>query len=288
MTTAGDAAKSGSRFAEQVQVEKVGDGRYRAFLSHDWDLLPLPQGGIVAAFGLRASEAEIRDPSHRLRSMTAVFAGKVAAGELEIEVEVLRHGRSASQVHVKLRNAGETTGMSILAVFGSQRPGPAFVDLAPPEVPPPLECRSFDDPPPPGVERFGPTPFWSNIEARLALGHFFWDDYEPSRSDVATWIRFREPPRSEDGTLDPLGLVVLADRMPSSIGERIGRSDRQWFAPSADLTMHFFEPMRTEWVLAHDRARWADDGWASAETELWDENGTLVGYGTQMMVFTYL
>ena len=48
------------------------------------------------------------------------------------------------------------------------------------------------------------------------------------------------------------------------------------------------EPLRTEWLLAHDRARWADDGWASAESVLWDENGTLVAYATQMMLFTYL
>ena len=59
-------------------------------------------------------------------------------------------------------------------------------------------------------------------------------------------------------------------------------------APSADLTVHFLEPLRTEWLLAHDRARWADDGWASAESVLWDENGTLVAYATQMMLFTYL
>jgi acyl-CoA thioesterase len=42
-----------------------------------------------------------------------------------------------------------------------------------------------------------------------------------------------------------------------------------------------------KWLLAHDRARWADDGWASAESVLWDENGTLVAYATQMMLFTY-
>jgi lipoprotein LprG len=44
----------------------------------------------------------------------------------------------------------------------------------------------------------------------------------------------------------------------------------------------------SEWVLAHDRARWARDGWASAESTLWDENGALVAYATQMMLFTYL
>ena len=52
--------------------------------------------------------------------------------------------------------------------------------------------------------------------------------------------------------------------------------------------MYLLEPLRTEWLLAHDRARWADNGWASAESVLWDENGTLVAYATQMMLFTYL
>ena len=44
----------------------------------------------------------------------------------------------------------------------------------------------------------------------------------------------------------------------------------------------------TTWLLAHDRARWADDGWASAESTLWTEDGKLVAYATQMMLFTYL
>ena len=75
--------------------------------------------------------------------------------------------------------------------------------------------------------------------------------------------------------------------MPGSIAERLGHQGPPWFAPSADLTVHLLEPLRTEWLLAHDRARWADDGWASAESVLWDENGTLVAYATQMMLFTY-
>jgi acyl-CoA thioesterase len=68
----------------------------------------------------------------------------------------------------------------------------------------------------------------------------------------------------------------------------VGHEGDRWFAPSADLTVHLFEPADTEWLLAHDRARWADDGWASAETTLWTENGKLVAYATQMMLFTYL
>lgn len=74
--------------------------------------------------------------------------------------------------------------------------------------------------------------------------------------------------------------------MPGAVRELLGPQIEPWFAPSADLTVHLGAPLRTEWLLAHDRARWAQDGWASVETVLWDEEGTLVGFATQMMIFT--
>jgi acyl-CoA thioesterase len=275
-------------FAEDVVVEKVDAGRYRASLDHSWDLVPLPQGGVVASLALRASAAEVEDPAQKLRTCTAIFAGQVAAGEMEIDVKVLRRGRSATQVLATIRNAGETSGTTTTAVFGSSRRGPSFVDLSPPVVPPPSECPSYRDPPPPGVEAFEPRPFWSRVEGRAALGHAPWEAYEPAGSEVATWVRFDEPPVGDDGALDPLGVLTLADRMPGSVAERIGREGDPWFSPSADLTFHHFEPARTTWLLAHDRAHWADDGWASAESTIWDENGNLIAYATQMMLFTYL
>ena len=275
-------------FADDVVVEPAGDGRYTAALDHGWDLVPLPQGGVIASFALRAAAASVAEPDQHLRTCTTVFAGQVSAGNLEIDVQVLRRGRTASQVVTTVRNEGAPAGATVLAVFGTERRGPSFVDVVPPEVPRPGDCPSYRDPPPPEADMGEPFPFWTRVEGRAALGHPPWAEYEPTTSDVATWLRFDDPPWLPDGSLDPLGLVTLADRMPGSVGERVGRDGPRWFAPSSDLTVHLIEPLRTEWVLAHDRARWADDGWASAESTLWDEQGTLVAYATQMMLFTYL
>ena len=275
-------------FAEEISVEPAGAGTYRAALSHDWDLVPLPHGGIVASFALRAAATEVHDPSQQLRTCTTVFAGQVSAGDLEVDVSVLRRGRSATQVTATVRNPGSAAGATVLAVYGGPRRGPDFVDVAPPKVPAPRDCPSYRDPAPEGVVKPDPFPFWERVEGRAALGHAPWEDYEPEASDVATWLRFDDPPRHTDGSLDPLAVLTLADRMPGCIGERVGRQGDPWFAPSADLTVHLFAPLRTEWVLAHDRARWAGDGWASAESTLWDEDGGLVAHATQMMLFTYL
>lgn len=273
-------------FSDDTEVVRTGAGAYAADLSHDWDLLPLPQGGVVAAIALRASGLEVDQEAQSLRSCTTVFAGQVRAGPLEVETQVLRRGRSASQVLSTVRNHGAEAGATTVAIFGAARAGPSLLDVVPPDVPPPAACPSYRDPPPPGVESFPPTQFWSRVDSRAALGHAPWDDYEPQGSDVATWLRFDEPPLLSDGALDPLGVVTLADRMPGAVRELLGPQSEPWFHPSADLTVHLFAPLRTEWLLAHDRARWAQDGWASVESLLWDAAGSLVGFATQMMLFT--
>ena len=159
------------------------------------------------------------------------------------------------------------------AVFGSTRPGFEFTDLAPPVgLPRPDECPSYRDPPPPEAGAFEQMPFWARrVEGRPALGHAPWDDYVPERAETATWYRFDDPPMLDDGTVDPLALIVLADTMPGAVGEKVGRQDRTWFAPSVDLTVHLLDECRSPWVLAHNRARHASDGYASADMALWEQ-----------------
>jgi acyl-CoA thioesterase len=288
LTAAGKPINLGpvGAFADDVTVTRIDDARYTAILDHSWDVVVLPQGGVLASFGLRAAMLEVNDPSQPLRTCTTVFAGQVQAGELDIDVRVLRRGRSATQVLTDVRNRGASAGAITVAVFGTTRRGPNFVDLTPPEVAGPNDCPSYRDPPPAGVESSS-TPFWDRVEGRGALGHPPWEEHDPTTSDSASWYRFDEPPRLADGSLDPLGVITIADRMPGAVSERLGNRGDRWFAPSVDLTVQLVAPVRSEWLLAHDRARWADDGWASAESTLWDEDKNLVAYATQLMLFTY-
>jgi acyl-CoA thioesterase len=276
-----------SAFSDAVVVQHVAPGRYVATLDATWNVARYPQGGIVAAIGLRAAQSEVSEPLQRLRSCTTVFAGPVSPGAVDVAVRVLRSGRSATQVLIDVRNAGLGAGATILAVFGSSRRGPSFVDVTAPDVPAPEDCVSYRDPPPAGVEIVDYGAFWRQVEARSALGHAPWERFEPTTSDVATWLRFDRPPRDGDGELDPLAVITLADRMPICVNERTAFASPPWFAPSADLTVHLFRPVRSAWVLAHDRARWADEGWASLQTTIWDEGRQLVAYGTQTVFFTY-
>ncbi len=282
-------------FAAVTTVTAQEPGRYVGAIDPSWNLRPLPQGGIVSAIALRAMAELLDDPSQQLRGLHTTFAAQVADGPVSIEVELLRRGRSMSQLRAEVTNPGAARGHLTTGIFGAPRTGFSFTDLEPPSgLRPPAQCRSFRDPLPPGVEGFPPTPFWDrHVEGRNIIGHPYWEEYVPDRAENALWYRFEDPPFLEDGTLDPLALVVLADTMPGAVGEKVGRSDRSWFAPSIDLTVHLLDHCRSPWVLAHNRARFAGDGYASADMALWDcgtdgtEEPRLVAYATQLFLFTF-
>ena len=276
-------------FAHATSVDRVADGRYRAFLDDSWNLRPLPQGGVVAAIALRAMSHALDAPVQTLRTMHTVFVGQVADGDLEVEVEVLRRGRSMSHLRAHVRNAGASSGHITTAVFGAPREGFEFVELSPPSVDPPEQCPSFRDPPPPDVPSFPPTPFWAQrVEGRAAMGVAPWEVVDERTAEQATWYRFDDTPWIDDDTrLDPFAIVLLADTMPGAIGQRVGPTDRPWFGPSVDLTLHMCADCRGPWVLGHNTARWAGDGYASVDMALWDGD-TLVAYATQTSFFTFL
>jgi acyl-CoA thioesterase len=292
----GERAGVGSAFFVSTAVEPKGDGRYDAAVDESFNLWPLPQGGIVTALALRAMTEELGDPSERLRTLHTTFVAQVAHGPVHIDVEVLRRGRSMSHLKAEVANEGADRGHITTAVFGRTREGFEFTDLVPPsDIPPPDTCESFRDPPPPDFDgQREPLPFWTEwVEGRAVLGHAPWEDYVPDRAELAAWYRFDDPPFLEDGTLDPLALVVLADTMPGAAGQKVGRQDRPWFAPSIDLTVHLLDDCRSPWVLGHNRARYAGDGYASADMALWDcgpegiDSPKLVAYATQLFLFSF-
>ncbi|MGZ4726944.1 MAG: acyl-CoA thioesterase [Acidimicrobiales bacterium] len=272
----------------------IDDGlvRFTATIDDRWMLLVVPQGGVAAALAARAMAATLDDSGQSLRSLTAVFAGQVSVGPVEIDVTVLRRGRSMSQLTATVRNPGAKAGLTAVAVFGAPRRGFEFTDLVFPDVEPPESLRSYRDPVPDGVDfEFDrpPMPFWEEIvECRPATGRPPWEPFEAGPAEIVYWYRLDNPPVLDDGSLDPIGAIVMCDTMPGAVFQRIGPDEGNWFGPSADFTIHLLGPARPGWLLAHNRARHAGDGYASVDMALWDPTDRhLVAYATQMMFFAF-
>jgi acyl-CoA thioesterase len=275
-----------------VTAADAASGRYLASIDERWSLVAIPQGGIVAALAAQAMAAALANPEQSLRSMSLVFAGQVRSGPVEIDVVLLRAGRSMSQLTATVRNPGADAGLTAIAVFGAERRGFAFTDLAFPDVAPPEELRGFRDPLPDDVEfefTRSPMAFWEEVvEAKPAMGRPPWEPWEDGPAEMAYWYRLDDPPVRDDGTLDPVASIVLCDTMPGAVGQKLGPDSGTWFGPSADFTIHVLDRARPGWLLAHNRARHAGEGYASVDMALWDPTGpTLVAYSTQVMFFAF-
>jgi acyl-CoA thioesterase len=275
----------------QIRADGAKPGRYCATISDPWMLAVVPQGGIAAALAVEAMADTLGDATQTPRTLTAVFAGKVDAGPVEIDVQVLRRGRSMSQLTATVRNPGQEAGLTAIAAFGAPRRGFSFTDLQMPAVDGPEGRRSFRDPLPDGVEfefTRPPMPFWEEIvEARPVIGRPPWEPFEDGPAETASWYRIDDPPVLPDGTLHPAALIVVCDTMPGAVGQKLGPDAGPWFGPSVDLTVHLLEPAPAGWLLAHNRARHAGDGYASVDQSLWTADGRLVAYATQLMFFAF-
>jgi len=260
---------------------------YRALVSDRWNAPVYPSGGITTALGLRAMQLELDRPEQRLRTFTTMFVSTVESGEITIDVEKLRTGRRMSQLRADVRGPGARgPGHLVTAAFGESRDGFAFRYAAPPDVGPPGDYPGLAEPPA-GMPSFRP-PFFENVEVRrIRVYASFETDWEGGRAEAIRWIRYRVPPRLEDGRIDPLSLVALADTMPPAVGQYLGPGFRFFHAPSVDLSMRLFADTREEWLLTRTVSHWADDGYASAEITLWDLQRELIAHATQMMLIRF-
>ena len=59
-------ASSMGTFRDDVVVEQIGEGRFKAELDESWNLWPLPQGGIVTSLALRAAGEALGEPGRQV------------------------------------------------------------------------------------------------------------------------------------------------------------------------------------------------------------------------------
>jgi acyl-CoA thioesterase len=284
VTTDGAPCASGFTADTAVHPLAAAPGWYTAELPPSWNF-STPSGGVLMATTLRAMRAELGDPDYPLVSATTVFCSPVPHGPLEIRVELLRKGGAAAQLRAALSSTSlPGPGLEVSATFARRRDGYDIRGAQfPAGVPMPEAAESLGEDAPGNPHTF--FPFFQNFECRQGEGPAWWrPGWSAGPASYSRWFRYLEPPRLEDGTLDPLALPPIADTMPPALISAIGPSEQRMYAPSLDLTVHFLQPTRSAWLLARSYARRAWDGYATAEIELWSDERELVGFGTQTMM----
>ena len=179
--------------------------------------------GSITALALRAMAAELGTPDQSLRSVTTVFAAQVPPGPVDIDVTVLRRGRTMSQATATVRPVGADERAHR---HGGLRRGAPRVRVhrrdASPTCRPPSSARRFAIRSPRGSPGSRPRRSGSGSSRGRPSATPRGTHGSRRRRSASTGTGSTIHPVNDDGEWDPLALVALCDTMPGAVGERMG------------------------------------------------------------------
>lgn len=254
---------AGHPFDLDTAVSPLGAGRYRAELHERWSIEGVPNGGYMMAVMLAAARQGLAHPDPL--SSTAHFLGRASAGPAEIEVDVVKAGRSLSTVEVRLHQDGRER-IRLLTTLGNlgSFSGIDHASGEPPDLVGPF-VRGWTSP----SGRL-PGNFRYEIPASMAGGL----QGKPSgRPEMAGRIAFvpERPP-------DLAALILMVDSFPPGV---YNLGHRGW-TPTLELTVHCRAHPAPGPVTARFHTRAVIDGLLDEEGELWDSAGRLVALSRQL------
>jgi acyl-CoA thioesterase len=266
-----------------TRVEPIPDrpGRLRANVSNAWNVLYV-FGGTTMALAVSAARAARSQPDFELLSASCTFLSPVKAGPLELETRTLRSGKGSEQIAVELFVAEQDTpSLHLVASFGPKRASEvAIVDLPFPTTLKPQDIPEFV--PKPGASMLL-MPYYHSVETRVVPRQSE-DTKRGSGTHWLGWQRFKNTPRAQDGSLDPLAYVAACDMIAPALREVRGKKAAPMLVVSLDITLHFYARTDSEWLLQDGRIYQAGDGYVSGIVNLWDEQERLVGHALQRAV----
>ena len=109
----------------------LGDGRYRATLSQEWEIWG-PMGGYVAAVALRAAGAATSQPNPA--AFSCHYLGVARFEPVDIEVTAVKEGRAASSHRVSITQDGKPI-LEALVWSTADNEGLEHDETTPPDVP---------------------------------------------------------------------------------------------------------------------------------------------------------
>jgi acyl-CoA thioesterase len=254
---------------EAMRGLRLGPEATEFQVSDDWLQGRSAFGGLQAAFGVAAMRQVLPQPLP-LRTLQVTFVAPLPPGPVRAQAQLLRVGKSASQVEAALwRDAGRVAVM--VGVFGAPRPSRVAHSPARPHVAGD-EAVLFR-------YREGVTPaFTQHFAARWLVGGLPFSGSGTRHSVV-------ELDLLDSGPCSDAHVLALADFIPpvalSMLSTPAAGSSLTWM-----LELFDSDPGRlplTHWRVDSEMVA-ARDGYTSQSNRLWGPEGQLVALSRQSMV----
>lgn len=207
-------------------------------------------------------------------AVSAHYAAAPRVGAGELDVEVLREGRSVSSLRTRLTQDGAVKVEALVTAGTLPGPGvlPVLSDGVPPVLPAPGDCvRHVTGP---DLPRNGIT---EQLDVLLDPATAAWTGGAfGGSSEVRAWVRSasgRQP--------DPLMLLTVADALPPVTFD-LGIPG---WVPTLELTVLVRALPAPGWLRCVQRARLVHGGWLDEECEVWDCQDRLVAQARQLAAY---
>jgi Acyl-CoA thioesterase C-terminal domain/Acyl-CoA thioesterase N-terminal domain len=256
--------------ATAVRPVHGSGGRYAAELDPAWRIGTKANGGYLLALVARAAlDAAGPDHPHPVAA-SAHYLAAPRPGPAEIEVAVLRRGRSAVQLRAGLLVGGSRCVEALVTCGRLPAGGAPYWDGVPvPQLPAEEDCV----PVPPEDPRF-PVPMFGEVALRLdpatagfALGR------PAGAGEIRGWARISPQPP------DPYALLVAVDCLPPATFD-LGLAG-SW-VPTLELTAHLRALPAAGPLRVRQRARLVAHDRVDEDCDVWDSTGALVASGRQL------
>ena len=263
-------AAMGSGFTEVSAVAATGPGRFTATLSSDWTIDGRPNGGYLLALLGRA--ATVAGPHPDVIAASAHYLRPPEPGPVQLDVALLRTGRSAGQLRAGLSQDGvdRVAALITTAELGSGTAARWTGSLRPPPTAPWGECVRL-----PAVTPAGrPVPIMAQVDLRLDPADTGFARGRPSGRGELRGRLVVEP----GVPADPYALLFAVDALPPATFE----VQPTGWVPTLELTAYVrARPAPGPLQVLH-RATVIDGGLVDETTAVWDSAGRLVAQATQL------
>jgi hypothetical protein len=257
-------------FAAVSRIEQTSPGGFDTVISPEWTIAGKPNGGYLLAILARAA-TEVSVHDHVLAA-SAHYLHSPEPGPASIEAEVLRMGRTASQIRTRLTQDGKPC-IEALTTIGTLDPDtkPYWTEGLPtPEVRDRATAIRLPGTNPAGVR----VAIMDQVDLRIDTENAGFGIGKPRGiGELNGWL---ELPGGED--FDPLSLLYAVDAFPPATFD----IEFTGWVPTLELTAYVRALPAPGPVRVQQKAQLIDAQKVDEVCLVWDSTGRLVAQATQL------
>jgi len=257
-------------FSAVTAVTQREPGRFSAEVDPEWTIGAKPNGGYLLSMLARAATS-MSGHDHVIAA-SAHYLHSPEPGPVRIEAELLRAGRSASQLRARMEQDGRACVEALITASQLAADAAPYWDRGLPERSQSgyADCPRLIPSLPNGIR----VAIMEQIEVRLEPGSRGFTAGRPSgRGELRGWLAL---PAAE--AFDPAALLFAVDAFPPATFD----IEFSGWVPTLELTVYVRAVPVPGPVRVLQRAQLIDAGRVDESCFVWDTSGRLVAQGTQL------